>query len=412
MDVLHREPDVSVVLLATDDTVSLIDAVLRLTRVRPPRTQIVAVDNGSWPGVNALLDALDVEVVRAPQAVGAAAAWVAGLRQVTGDIVVAATADVALRPGWRSRVVEALRDREAIVPAQDPSLGTWVGASVCLAARTDAVRQRGPFAVGDGDPTWLVGVGGGPDRSRWREEMRHELLYWGGKLAEVVSGVGPYARGFPIRLDPGLPLTPLIGEAVNPVTCDGDSITVLDVGSGPAPIVGRWWQGRPVEVTSFDPLAPQYAVLIEAAGIDPTIAVRPGQVETILDDIGEQRFDVVWMSNALDHSEDAVQGVRNLVAAAKPGGAIVLTHVENEGEHASYEGLHHWNITIENGRPKLWWRGGELWLDEWLGAEATVESAVRRDGEWIDVVLRRPGGPAAPVAAPSPVLASLSNSPR
>ena len=147
-----------------------------------------------------------------------------------------------------------------------------------------------------------------------------------------------------------------------------------------------------MEVTSLDPLAVEYGILLEAAGIEPTVPVRPGQVETLLDDIGDERFDVVWMCNALDHSEDAIGGVRNLVEAAKPGGAIVLSHVENEGEHASYEGLHHWNITIDDDRPRIWWRGGEIWLDDWLGDTVTIESVARRDTTWIDVVLRRPGG--------------------
>lgn len=390
MDVLHRQPDVSVVVLATDDSVALLDAVLRLTRARPPRTQVVAVDNGAWPGVTALLDHLEVDVVRAQPAVDAASAWVAGLRAVTGDLVVAVTADVALRPGWWARVVEELREHPAVIPGGAPGLGAWMGPTTCVAARMEVLRERGPFAVEEVDRRWAVDLGAGPDRGRWRPGMAQEVAYWGGKIAEVVSGVGPYARGFPIRLDPALPLSPLIGEAVDPSTCEHGVISVLDVGSGPAPIVGRWWGDTPVRVTSLDPLAPQYAVLLEAAGIEPTVAVRAGQVETLLDDIGTERFDVVWMCNALDHSEDAVAGVRNLVKAAKPGGAVVLSHVENEGEHAQYGGLHHWNITLDGDRPRLWWRGGELWLDEWVGDVATVESAARRDGDWIDVVLRRP----------------------
>ncbi len=391
MDALHREPVISIVILANDDSIAALDAVLRLTRVRAPRTELVVVDNGRWPGVGELLDTLDAEVISAPAPVELAAAWMAGLRRASGDIVVAVTADVVLQPGWRTRVVEELRAREAVA-AKGEGLGSWLGASTCLAVRGDVLRERGPFVVTDMDATWEVAVDAGPHRPRWREEMRHELLYWAGRLLEVKSGVGPYARGFHNRLDPALEVSPLIAGAVNPATCELGRVSVLDVGSGPAPIVGRRCGDRIVEVTSLDPLAVEYGILLEAAGIEPTVPVRPGQVETLLDDIGDERFDVVWMCNALDHSEDAIGGVRNLVEAAKLGGAIVLSHVENEGEHASYEGLHHWNITLDGDRPRIWWRGGEIWLDEWLGDSVAIESVARRDPTWIDVVLRRPGG--------------------
>ncbi|MEM9035771.1 MAG: glycosyltransferase [Actinomycetota bacterium] len=410
VDALLREPVISVVILANDDSIAALDAALRLTRANSPRTEIVVVDNGRWPGVGEMLDTLDIEVVNAPQAVDAASAWVAGLRRASGELVVAMSADVELQPGWRSRIARELVEREAVIPVEaggsgSTALGTWTAPRTCVAIRGDVLRDRGPFVVTETDPGWVVGTAAIVDRPRWRDEMRHELLYWAGRLLEVKSGLGPYARGFHSRLDPALEVVPLIADAVNPATCEPGRVSLLDVGSGPAPIVGRRCGDRVVDVTSLDPLAVEYGLLIEAAGIVPTIPVRPGQVETLLDDIGDERFDVVWMCNALDHSADAVGGVRNLVEAAKPGGAIILSHVENEGEHASYEGLHHWNITLDGDRPRIWWRGGEVWLDEWLGDSVTVETVARRDPTWIDVVLRRPvevglgTGPATPAAS-------------
>ena len=69
---------------------------------------------------------------------------------------------------------------------------------------------------------------------------------------------------------------------------------------------------------------------------------------------GENRFDMVFSRNALDHSADPLAGIRQCLLTAKPGCHVVLMHFLNEAKLQNYQGLHQWNFDWRNGQFIIW----------------------------------------------------------
>ena len=73
---------------------------------------------------------------------------------------------------------------------------------------------------------------------------------------------------------------------------------------------------------------------------------------------GQNSFDMVHMSNSLDHCFDALNGIYQLIYICKIGGKIILRHTENEAERSEYEGFHQWNLSVHNEENSfIIWRG-------------------------------------------------------
>ncbi len=128
-----------------------------------------------------------------------------------------------------------------------------------------------------------------------------------------------------------------------------DSLKFLDVGSGP---IGRCGflsnKIRDLQITAVDPLADAYVYLKRKYHVNNGLDLRYGFVE-ILDTLFEKNtFDIVHMSNSLDHSFDPIRGIMQMLFVCKMGGKIILRHQENEGERCQYQGLHKWNLSLHN----------------------------------------------------------------
>ena len=126
------------------------------------------------------------------------------------------------------------------------------------------------------------------------------------------------------------------------------------------PPAGRRGRARPV-----DPLAGEYNALLDRHGVPP-VRTRPCAAESVADVLGEARFDLVYCQNALDHTEEPLAGLEQMVRAVKPGRWVLLKHVIDEGEHEGYVGLHDWNFRIEDGRFVIWNRETRIYPDERL----------------------------------------------
>jgi SAM-dependent methyltransferase len=86
--------------------------------------------------------------------------------------------------------------------------------------------------------------------------------------------------------------------------------------------------------------------LLARLGLVPPIRTIPGHGEKLLEKFRPDQFDLVYSSNALDHSYDPLLAIRQMLTAVKPGGYVYLWHFANEGLHESYHGLHQWNFDI------------------------------------------------------------------
>lgn len=72
-------------------------------------------------------------------------------------------------------------------------------------------------------------------------------------------------------------------------------------------------------------------------------------------------FDLSYSRNALDHGEDPLEGLRNMVAVVRPDGWVVLEVWPNEGRASNYRGLHQWSFNLVKGRLTLTSREGRVW---------------------------------------------------
>lgn len=153
---------------------------------------------------------------------------------------------------------------------------------------------------------------------------------------------------------------PFVLEDDIPVELYGKNFDFIDVGSGPFSRCGFLTDKVILNHTAVDPLADAYNVLKSKAGIDTEINLKTGFVE-ILDKYFEpDSFDMVHMSNSLDHSFDPILGIYQLINICRIGGKVILRHKENEAESAAYEGFHQWNLSVNVSENKfIIWRDDE-----------------------------------------------------
>lgn len=174
--------------------------------------------------------------------------------------------------------------------------------------------------------------------------VAHELRFW----KEFVQS-DRFLKGWV----PDNIITPELREEVNFMIRDADDAAdkefrhkdfkVLDVGSGVVSILNGTI--HPHHLMALDPLGELYELIFDykAHGIAPPIALSGEDMQFI------EQFDVVHMSNALDHSYDPFLVYQNLIRAVKPGGLLIIQGFGNEGSYEKWEGFHQWNIDIEPG---------------------------------------------------------------
>eukprot|EP00929_Paragymnodinium_shiwhaense_P084621 TRINITY_DN45264_c0_g1_i1.p1 TRINITY_DN45264_c0_g1~~TRINITY_DN45264_c0_g1_i1.p1 ORF type:complete len:644 (-),score=53.05 TRINITY_DN45264_c0_g1_i1:575-2506(-) len=147
------------------------------------------------------------------------------------------------------------------------------------------------------------------------------------------------------------------------------TMRVLDIGSGPASMLGPpgvWplsndasdGHNFSLEVTAVDPAADEYSKLTEDED-----AVRPvkGGGEGLTDVFGHEAFDLIWLSNALDHSLQPISTLREVALLLRPSRGAVLLHCRNEGLRKRYNGLHQWNVDVYRDRMVVWGPDGSHW---------------------------------------------------
>lgn len=114
---------------------------------------------------------------------------------------------------------------------------------------------------------------------------------------------------------------------------------ILDVGSGVVSILN----GLRINVLATDPLADLYACIFDY-NFHRITKPMPVAAEDLK---FENAFDVVHMRNALDHTQDPLLVLDNLIKACRPGGYVIIHGFENEADFEKHEGFHQTNISIK-----------------------------------------------------------------
>lgn len=120
------------------------------------------------------------------------------------------------------------------------------------------------------------------------------------------------------------------------------NLKLLDCGSGVISVLNGLIPAANID--AIDLLAEHYWKIFDYAD-RPKQQPYPISTEQLTE---QQTYDIVHMRNALDHTEDATDSFHNLYAATKKGGCLIIHGFENEGAYEKYQGLHQWNMRVEN----------------------------------------------------------------
>lgn len=175
----------------------------------------------------------------------------------------------------------------------------------------------------------------------WLDGIYDEILFWKNYIES--EGAGFDQKRWKDQIDFNLPfrLEDELPEDKNA------RVKFADIGSGPFSRCGRVTDKVQLEITAVDPLADIYELLKKNNHINNGIFVEQGFVELLDKKFEPNTFDIVHMSNALDHCFDPMYGIFQLLNICRTGGKIILRHAENEA-HPYYSGLHQWNLSLHN----------------------------------------------------------------
>jgi SAM-dependent methyltransferase len=220
-----------------------------------------------------------------------------------------------------------------------------------------------------------------------RRALKEETGYWEGWLA---TRGGRYADSFAYHFDPS---SEVADSALRAVLAGlqrrtRGTISILDVGAGPASTVGQRFCGRPVAVTAVDPLADDYRRLLLEYGLEPPVSTERLEGERLEERFGNGRFDVAYARNALDHAVDPIAIVENMLKVVCSGGYVVLRHVRNEAVRQRYTQLHQWNFDERAGELVVWRPGTEVGIAERLDP-ATLSCHTEANDTWVVVVIAK-----------------------
>lgn len=179
----------------------------------------------------------------------------------------------------------------------------------------------------------------------WESRLPTEINFWKDWLRD--QGGEHYHENFHARFDKNLPLNPRVEEAV--VKCKFAPVQVLEVGCGPVSGMGYVVQcGKKTNIHYADPLGIIYVDAMREAGIQPMHSIHTAKAEDLARVYARDCFDIVYCANALDHSENPLLALVNMLQVLRTGGVCILEHNWREGQYANYSGLHNWDFWIEH----------------------------------------------------------------
>lgn len=214
--------------------------------------------------------------------------------------------------------------------------------------------------------------------TKWLDGIKDEVHFWNEYMRD--KG-GVYFEGFEKTIDNN---RKFVLEDDIPNDYRNRNYDFIDIGSGPFGRCGRISNKVSLNITMVDPLAYIYHKLMNYYEIDNKICLTTGFVEFLNQKFVDNSFDMVHMSNSLDHSFDPVDGIFQMLNICRINGRVILRHHPNEAENEKYIGFHQWNLCIKNNRFIVWRPGEYKDISEMVEPYADVYLYPGlREGEWL-----------------------------
>lgn len=148
------------------------------------------------------------------------------------------------------------------------------------------------------------------------------------------------------RMDPNTPLQPELDKIVQ--RFGKTEIDILDVGAGPATVIGKTSPGKILRIVATDVMANEYRQITEEFHANVPVPTIHADAEQLSSKFGPASFDIVHAQNTVDHMEQPIVAIEQMIQCCRPGGVVFLRHYENEGKNTNYANLHHWNFYIDD----------------------------------------------------------------
>jgi SAM-dependent methyltransferase len=179
--------------------------------------------------------------------------------------------------------------------------------------------------------------------------FQSELAYWDRELS--LQGDYPDAilnRSVPERMEREFPgyLSKYFEEIRQ--AAEPSLARVLDVGSGPLSMLNWGAQSGLFELTAADPLASEYERLLQKHGLTPLCRMVTAFGEELGSQFEQGSFDLVWIHNALDHSQSPREVMEQCTLLLRPGGYLVFQGWSHEATAEGWIGLHRHNIWLSD----------------------------------------------------------------
>jgi SAM-dependent methyltransferase len=181
------------------------------------------------------------------------------------------------------------------------------------------------------------------------EGFESELSFW----EQELSLMGAYSEDILNRLNPErmervFPhyLRSLLEQLSSAF---GSIPRVIDVGSGPLSMLAHGGRRGWLELTAADPLAHKYLQLLARHGYEPNCALVQVFGEELSSVFSENKFDLAWIHNALDHTQSPERVLHEIVKIVRPGGYVYIQGWTREGTGEGWNGLHQHDLYLLPG---------------------------------------------------------------
>lgn len=166
-------------------------------------------------------------------------------------------------------------------------------------------------------------------------------------------------------------------------------IRILDVGAGPLSIIGKCWDERDLVITPVDLLAKHYDKLLKKYKITPPVRTISGSAEYLTNYFKNNYFDLVYARNCIDHVNNPIQAIQEMIAVVKPNCYVLMEHIINEGVSQQYRGLHKWNIFIKNENFFIGNEKSETNISREFNYQVEVNWELESKSNWITTTLKK-----------------------